>query len=216
MNSARGRPGLGWVLYRIDPSEEPPDRRIWTEHPDLALDHSSTLGPAAIGGLNTAAEARYERRRDSIDRAAACLIGHDGRLVNRNKNVVVGGRKRFDDPGRVVEAGRLRQAKIHETIWREGRRRNAAGGVACPGGIESNEGFAAGAHGVTVSRTDIEIRRLRVRRFLDRTDSLEWAWGNLLLKQEPSRVATPTAKRAPTRGAPTVIGGRGGSATVPD
>ena len=37
MTSARGRSGLWWVLYRIDPSEEPPDRRFRTEHPDLAL-----------------------------------------------------------------------------------------------------------------------------------------------------------------------------------
>jgi len=71
--------------------------------------------------LHTAAEARYERRRDSIDRSTACLIGHDGWLVNGKENVVVRRCELFDDPGRIVEAGRLWQANIHETIWREGR-----------------------------------------------------------------------------------------------
>ena len=58
---------------------------LWIVRPLLVL--------PLIGGLNAAAEARYERGRDPIDGPTARLIGHDGGLVNGNEDVVVSGRK---------------------------------------------------------------------------------------------------------------------------
>ena len=89
VNTARGRSGLWRVLYRIEPLEELPDGRIGAKHPDLALDRPPAPGLASIGGLNAAAEARYERGRDPIDGPTARLIGHDSGLVNGNEHVVV-------------------------------------------------------------------------------------------------------------------------------